>query len=85
MSSVTPPAMNSPTPEERDAIYRTDFCAFFQAAVAEVEPAVIFEPTWHLEAIATLLKNSVGKRTRAYINAPPRSYKSFMVSVCWVA
>jgi hypothetical protein len=85
MSAMTPPPMNSPTPEERDAIYRTDFCAFFQAAVAEVEPAVIFEPTWHLEAIATLLENSVGKRTRAYINAPPRSYKSFMVSVCWVA
>lgn len=35
--------------------------------------------------IATLLEDSVGNRTRAFINAPPRSYKSIMLSVAWPA
>jgi predicted phage terminase large subunit-like protein len=73
------------TPEQRDAIYRFDFYAFVQAAAAELEPGVKLEPTWHHEAIATLLVDSIGKKTRVFINAPPRSYKSIIVSVCWVA
>ena len=77
--------MKQLTPAERDAIYRYDFLAFTQAAFFELEPDKIFEPSWHHEAIAQLLVESKGKKTRKYINAPPRSLKSFLVSVAWVA
>ena len=77
--------MKQLTPAERDAIYRSDFLAFAQAAFFELEPDNIFEPSWHHEAIAQLLVESKGKKTRKYINAPPRSLKSFLVSVAWVA
>jgi hypothetical protein len=62
--------MSAVTPEQCDAIYRTDVYAFAQATAAELEPATKFEPTWHHEAIATVLEDSVGNRTRAFINAP---------------
>src|SRR5450830_1238278 len=77
--------MKQLTPAERDAIYRYDFLAFARAAFFELEPDEIFEPSWHHEAIAQLLVESKGKKTRKYINAPPRSLKSFLVSVAWVA
>ena len=72
-------------PEERDLILRTDFLAFAEAAFVELNPDEPFEPNWHHEAIAALLLNSEGVRTRKFINAPPRSLKSFLVSVAWVA
>jgi hypothetical protein len=77
--------MIQPTPRERDAILRSDFLAFAQAAFAILEPELRFEPSWHHEAIAAVLLESNGKKTRKYINAPPRSLKSFLVSVAWVA
>lgn len=77
--------MKQLTPVERDAIFRHDFLAFVQAAFFELEPDNIFEPSWHHEAIAHALVESKGKKTRKYINAPPRSLKSFLVSVAWVA
>jgi hypothetical protein len=56
------------TPRERDAIFRYDFPAFTQAAFFELEPNKIFEPSWHHEAIAQLLMESQGKKTRKYIS-----------------
>jgi predicted phage terminase large subunit-like protein len=50
-----------------------------------LEPNNIFEPNWHHEDIAQALVDSTGKKTRKYINAPPRSLKSFLVSIAWVA
>jgi predicted phage terminase large subunit-like protein len=73
------------TPAQRDAIYRSDFLAFAQAAFNVLEPAQRFEPSWHHEAIARCLLDSNGKKTRKYINAPPRSLKSFLLSTAWVA
>ena len=73
------------TPAQRDAIYRSDFPAFAQAAFYVLEPAGRFEPSWHHEAIARSLLDSNGKKTRKYFNAPPRSLKSLLVSVAWVA
>jgi hypothetical protein len=67
------------TAAERDAIYRTDFLSFARAAFAVLEPDRQFEPSWHHEAIARLLLDSNGKRTRKFINAPPRSLKSYLV------
>jgi hypothetical protein len=77
--------VNRLTPSQRDAILRSDFLAFAQAAFTVIEPDKSFEPGWHHEAIAQVLLNSNGKRTRRYINAPPRSLKSFLVSIAWVA
>jgi predicted phage terminase large subunit-like protein len=77
--------ISNPTPEQRDAILRTDFPSFARAAFTEVHPGQHLEPTWHHEAIAAWLTESIGKKTRRFINAPPRSLKSFLVSVAWVA
>jgi predicted phage terminase large subunit-like protein len=73
------------TPTERDAIFRDDFPAFLQASFNALEPNKKFEPNWHQEAISELLVQSQGKQTHFFINAPPRSLKSFQVSVAWVA
>jgi predicted phage terminase large subunit-like protein len=73
------------TPSQRDAIFRLDFLAFAQAAFAVLEPDRTFEPSWHHDAIAQVLLQSSGTKTRKYINAPPRSLKSFLVSIAWVA
>jgi predicted phage terminase large subunit-like protein len=77
--------MTKITPSERDAILRLDFLAFAQAAFTELYPGTAFERNWHHEAIAALLVQSNVRKTRKYINAPPRSLKSFLVSIAWVA
>ena len=69
-------------PQERDAIYRQDFIAFFRKAFEILNPGEKLIPSWHLEAIARTLEDCRGKRARKIINAPPRSLKSFIVSVC---
>ena|SRR2546430_1505907 len=73
------------TPSQRDAVLRSDFSAFNQAAFNVLEPNKQFDRNWHQEAISHLLTESNGKRTRKFINAPPRSLKSFQISVAWVA
>lgn len=73
------------TPSERDAVLRSDFPAFTQAAFHFLEPDKQFDRNWHQEAISRLLTESNGKQTRKFINAPPRSLKSFQVSIAWVA
>jgi predicted phage terminase large subunit-like protein len=73
------------SPIERDSILRQDFLAFAQASFAALNSDKNLEPTWHHQAIAEELNQSVAKKTRCFINAPPRSLKSFLVSVAWVA
>jgi hypothetical protein len=75
------------TSQERDAIFREDFIAFFLKAFEILYPGETLILGWYLEAIACFLEDSRGKRARNYkiINAPPRSLKSFIVSVAWVA
>jgi predicted phage terminase large subunit-like protein len=73
------------TPIERDAIFRSNFPAFLQASFHALEPNQTFEPNWHQEAISELLVQSQGRQTHAFLSAPPRSLKSFQVSVAWVA
>ena len=73
------------TPQERDAIFREDFIAFFLKAFEIVEPVEKLFLGWYLEAIACFLEASRGERARKIINAPPRSLKSFIVAVAWVA
>ncbi|MFT6672684.1 MAG: putative phage terminase large subunit-like protein [Afipia broomeae] len=73
------------SPAQRDAILRDDFLSFAQAGFHLLEPNKTFEPNWHHEAIAQMLLLSNSEKTRKYINAPPRSLKSFLLSVAWVA
>src|SRR5262245_8301276 len=80
-----PPLQSSAIPSERDAILRVDFLAFFEAIFPVVESSQILEPTWHHDAIAKELVDSIGRQPRRYIAAPPRSLKSIIVSVAWVA
>jgi hypothetical protein len=80
-----PPSQTGVTPSERDAILRRDFVAFFEASFPIIESSQPLEPTWHHDAIAKKLLDSIGRRTRMYIAAPPRSLKSIIVSVAWVA
>ena len=77
--------MSQFTPRERDAILRSDFTAFARAAFHFLEPDKTFESNWHHEAVAHLLLQSDNEKTRKFINAPPRSLKSFLLSVAWVA
>jgi predicted phage terminase large subunit-like protein len=72
-------------PKVRDAIFRQDFIAFFRKAYEILYPGETLIWGWHLEAIARYLEDCRGKRARKIINAPPRSLKSFIVSVAWVA
>jgi hypothetical protein len=72
-------------PGERDAILRCDLGAFLEGAMAELEPNNPFKVTWYHRAILSVLENSAGKKVRTVINAPPRSLKSIILSVSWVA
>jgi predicted phage terminase large subunit-like protein len=69
---------------ERDAILRIDFLAFAMRAFLELFPGPYSPERLH-EMLALVLASTVGKRTRLIINAPPRSLKSFLISIAWVA
>jgi predicted phage terminase large subunit-like protein len=82
-----------------DALYRISFGAFAYAAYAELNPNTPLIPNWHIDCIChylqemeDLLKPEGEPKTvssnisnRLVINLPPRSLKSFLVSVAWVA
>lgn len=85
MSEVTFVKKNITT-SERNAIFRIDFLAFAQAAFTVLYPNEAFSREWYHEAIAVVLAGIGGETgIRQIINAPPRSLKSFLVSVAWVA
>jgi predicted phage terminase large subunit-like protein len=82
-----------------DALYRVSFGAFAYAAYAALYPNKPLVPNWHIKCICHHLQEmsrqlerggSVTIDTRAVskhlvINFPPRSLKSFLVSIAWVA
>ena len=72
-------------PEQRDAIYRISYLAFARAAFAVLYPDKKFTPEKCHQSITNVLVSGDGKRLRQIINAPPRSLKSFLVSIAWVA
>ncbi len=73
------------TEAERNAIYREDFLAFAYAAFALLFPTEPLSLEWFHQAIVFVLTNRIGGRSRQIINAPPRSLKSFLVSIAWPA
>lgn len=72
------------TTQERDAIFRTEFLSFAERAFLELSSGP-YSPEWLHEKLASVLVSTAGRRTRLIINAPPRSLKSFLSNVAWVA
>ncbi len=66
-----------------NAVYRTDFGAFTYRAFVAINPGQRLTPNWHIDAICYHLQLMVNgeARKRLVLNLPPRTLKSFIVSV----
>src|SRR5260370_33330591 len=66
-----------------DAIYRTDFGAFTCKAFEALNPGQRLILNWHIECICYQVQQMVSgdARKRLVLNLPPRTPKSFIVSV----
>ena len=66
-----------------DAIYRTDFGAFACKAFEALNPGQHLILNWHIECICYQIQQMVSgeARKRLVLNLPPRTLKSFIVSV----
>jgi len=72
--------------EEYQAIVRNDFVAFVEGAFRKLNPQSEFQHNWHIDVIAEALEQCrTGKLRRLIINVPPRSLKSHMTSISFVA
>jgi len=72
-----------------DAVYGTSFGAFSYEAFKALNPGQRLIPNWHIDAICYHVQQMVTgeARKRLNLNLPPRSLKSFIVSVAlpaWV-
>ena len=71
---------------EYQAILREDFVAFAERAFYLLNPETNYKHNWHIEKIAEALeKCRRGEIKRLIVNVPPRSLKSHLVSICFVA
>jgi predicted phage terminase large subunit-like protein len=71
---------------EVQAFLRTDFVAFVERSFYELNPTTEYLHNWHIEAIAEALeKCREGSLCRLVVNEPPRSLKSHMTSIAFVA
>jgi len=82
-----------------DALYRNNFGAFAYATFSIVHPGEPLIPNWHIDCICYRLEQMARRleagsnaqptseeiSNRLVINLPPRSMKSFLVSIAWVA
>lgn len=67
------------------AVLRKDFMTFVLKAFWELK-GVHLQQSWHLEVICDqLMRVYTGQTKRLIINVPPRSLKSFIVTVCYPA
>jgi predicted phage terminase large subunit-like protein len=72
--------------EEFRVFLRTDFVAFVERSFYELNPETKYLHNWHIEVIAAALEQCrTGKSRRLIINVPPRSLKSHMTSISFVA
>jgi hypothetical protein len=71
---------------EMDTLMRNDFVSFCQRCFYELNPTAVYQHNWHIDMIAAALEECrTGQLSRLAINVPPRSLKSHMVSICYVA
>jgi hypothetical protein len=74
------------TPAEFDALTRTHSPIFVRRVFAELNPGVTYYDNWHLRIImAELEQMRVGDLRRLAVALPPRSLKSIIISVAYVA
>ena len=74
------------TQNEFNAILRTDLLSFAERCFAELYPACRLTRNWHHQAIAYQLTRIMrGENNRLVVNVPPRSLKSFFISVVFPA
>ena len=72
--------------EEYQAVVRNDFVAFVERSFRELNPQTEFQHNWHIDVVAAALEQCrAGKLRRLIINVPPRSLKSHMTSISFVA
>jgi predicted phage terminase large subunit-like protein len=72
--------------QEFQAFLRKDFVAFVERSFTELNPETEYLHNWHIEVIASALEECrLGKLRRLIINVPPRSLKSHMTSIAFVA
>jgi predicted phage terminase large subunit-like protein len=73
--------------EMLDALYRLDFGAFAYGAYEVVHPGEPLDSNWHIDSLCYRLAGMGTGRFpgRLVINLPPRSLKSYLVSVAFVA
>ena len=68
------------------ACLRSDLGMFIQRVFIHLYPNTVFLPNWHIELIAARLEAVLdGRIKRLIINVPPRSLKSVMASIAFVA
>jgi predicted phage terminase large subunit-like protein len=67
-----------------DLLYRNNFAAFCCEAFRVLNPGRTIIPNWHILAVCYAIERMVEgeARNRLVLNLPPRSLKSFIVSVC---
>ena len=74
------------TKEAIDAACRKSFAAFAAKAFKIIEPGTFYEYSWHIGCIAEHLQAAYdGQLPKLIINMPPRSLKSYLVSVAFPA
>jgi predicted phage terminase large subunit-like protein len=67
-------------------IARKDFRAFLQLCFTILNPYETFEESWHIDAVLQVLFSlQAGRSRRWVVNLPPRTLKSTIISVAWVA
>ena len=72
--------------EDLAILMRADLATFTERVFDHLNPGTPFLPNWHMELIAAKLQAVLeGKIKRLIINVPPRSLKSIMTSVSFVA
>lgn len=73
-------------PYEMAALLRQDLSSFICRAFQELSPQTEYYHNWHIDLIASKLKEVAdGKITRLIINIPPRNLKSICASVAFPA
>lgn len=78
--------MRSMTLVEFDALTRIHFGIFVQRVFAELNPGIDYLDNYHIHVINEALEDMRrGQRRRLAVAMPPRSLKSIVISVAWVA
>ena len=81
--------MNMPytlSESEKAALLRQDLSSFIYQCFIELNPTTPYLHNWHIDLIASRLVDVIqGKTTRLIINVPPRSLKSVIASIAFVA